>query len=208
MVSPNPLSPIPSTYSAIKTPDLQSPHPSASLVKTEETPEEIKKDPDAPEQSWCRYSNGVLLWLVVQPNYRSSNKKLTVRTLVSIQYLSGPVDTRLQVLYYTKKKGDHSLKFLPCLAINYISPPASFHRGILNKTTKALFGHVSAFIAESQNFYCIRHLTASDAKQYGWKVWKLWAVVQNFIKHVQMKWRWSLFHWHSTGSEMEAMLGR
>jgi hypothetical protein len=43
------LSPIPSAYSATETPDLQPPHPSASLVRTEETPEEIKKDPDAPQ---------------------------------------------------------------------------------------------------------------------------------------------------------------
>jgi len=49
VVSPNPLSPIPSTYSATETPDPQSPHPSASLVKTEETPEELNKDPGAPE---------------------------------------------------------------------------------------------------------------------------------------------------------------
>ena len=49
MVSPNSLSPIPSTYSATETPDPQSPHPSASLLKTEETLEKIKKDPNAPE---------------------------------------------------------------------------------------------------------------------------------------------------------------
>jgi hypothetical protein len=49
VVSPNPLSPIPSTYSATNTPDPQSPGPSASLVKTEETPENIEKDPDVPE---------------------------------------------------------------------------------------------------------------------------------------------------------------
>jgi hypothetical protein len=33
---------------------------------------------------WKRYSNGILLWLVVQPMYRSSNKKLPVRNYVSI----------------------------------------------------------------------------------------------------------------------------
>jgi len=49
VVSPKPLFPIPSTYSATETPDPHSPHPSASLVKTEENPEEIKKDPDTPE---------------------------------------------------------------------------------------------------------------------------------------------------------------
>jgi hypothetical protein len=42
------LSLIPSTYLATQTPP-QSPHPSASLAKTEEIPEEIKMDPDAPE---------------------------------------------------------------------------------------------------------------------------------------------------------------
>jgi hypothetical protein len=38
-----------STYSATETPDSKSPHTSASLVKTAETPEEIKKDPDTLE---------------------------------------------------------------------------------------------------------------------------------------------------------------
>jgi hypothetical protein len=33
----------------MKTPDAQSPGPSASLVQTEEIPENIKGDPDAPE---------------------------------------------------------------------------------------------------------------------------------------------------------------
>jgi hypothetical protein len=28
---------------------------------------------------WRRYANWILLWLVVQPKYRSSNKKLPVR---------------------------------------------------------------------------------------------------------------------------------
>jgi hypothetical protein len=44
-VSPNHLSPTPSTFSAMKTPDPQSPDPSASLVQTEEVAENI----DAPE---------------------------------------------------------------------------------------------------------------------------------------------------------------
>lgn len=33
----------------LETPDPQSPHPSASLLKTEETLEKIKQDPNAPE---------------------------------------------------------------------------------------------------------------------------------------------------------------
>jgi hypothetical protein len=34
--------------------------------------------------SWRRYPNGILLWLVLQPKYRISNKKLCARTLVSM----------------------------------------------------------------------------------------------------------------------------
>jgi hypothetical protein len=39
-----------------------------------------RQGPSWPWTSRCRYPNGILLWLVVQPKYRSSNKKLLVRT--------------------------------------------------------------------------------------------------------------------------------
>jgi hypothetical protein len=47
VVSPEHLSPIPLT-SAVKTPDPQSPGPSASMVATKETPENIEMDLDTP----------------------------------------------------------------------------------------------------------------------------------------------------------------
>lgn len=36
---------------------------------------------------WRRHPNGIIVWLVVQSNYRSSNKLLPVRTSFSIGYL-------------------------------------------------------------------------------------------------------------------------
>jgi hypothetical protein len=48
----------------MKTPDSQSPGPSASLVQTEETPENIEGDPDTPEPASevdIRRTNGILL---------------------------------------------------------------------------------------------------------------------------------------------------
>jgi len=47
VVSPDHLSPIPLT-SAAKTPDPKSPGPSASMVATKETPENVEMDLDAP----------------------------------------------------------------------------------------------------------------------------------------------------------------
>jgi hypothetical protein len=49
VVSPDSLPPLLSTASPIKTPDLQYPGPSASLVETEETPEPTEEDRYAPE---------------------------------------------------------------------------------------------------------------------------------------------------------------
>jgi hypothetical protein len=49
VVSPDPLSPTPSQSSAAKTPDLQFHSPSASLAKSEETPENTDGDPDIPK---------------------------------------------------------------------------------------------------------------------------------------------------------------
>jgi hypothetical protein len=51
MVSPDSLSPIPSTYSATKTPLPQSPGPLACLVHTEETPENTEWDHEIPESA-------------------------------------------------------------------------------------------------------------------------------------------------------------
>jgi hypothetical protein len=49
VVSPNPFSPTPSALPVTKTDDPQSPGPSASLVKTEETPKNAESDPDTPQ---------------------------------------------------------------------------------------------------------------------------------------------------------------
>jgi hypothetical protein len=43
------FSPLLSTPSPTKVPDLQYPGPSASLVETEETPESTEEDPNAPK---------------------------------------------------------------------------------------------------------------------------------------------------------------
>jgi hypothetical protein len=51
VLSPNPFSPTPSTSSAMKSSDLQSPGPSASLTEMEETPEKRKNDPDTSESA-------------------------------------------------------------------------------------------------------------------------------------------------------------
>jgi hypothetical protein len=48
VVSPNPFSPIPAMPPVTKTEDLESPGPSASLVKAEET-QENTGDPDTPQ---------------------------------------------------------------------------------------------------------------------------------------------------------------
>jgi hypothetical protein len=48
MLSPDPLSPIPSS-SAIRTSDPQSPGHSASLAEIKETSENMQGDPDIPE---------------------------------------------------------------------------------------------------------------------------------------------------------------
>jgi len=45
VLSPDPLSHIPSTSSAIKSSDSQSPSPSASLTEMEETLEKRERDP-------------------------------------------------------------------------------------------------------------------------------------------------------------------
>jgi hypothetical protein len=49
VASPDPLSLTPSNSLAVKTHNQQFPSPSASLVKCEETQENIDGDPDAPE---------------------------------------------------------------------------------------------------------------------------------------------------------------
>ena len=49
MVSADPLSPIPSISSAIKTPVSESPVPSASLVQSKETHKTQQGNSDAPE---------------------------------------------------------------------------------------------------------------------------------------------------------------
>jgi len=48
-VSPDPLSPTPSAFLVMKTSDLQSAGPSASLVQTVESPENKERDHDDPE---------------------------------------------------------------------------------------------------------------------------------------------------------------
>jgi len=47
VLCPNPLSHIPSTSSAIKSFDSQSPGPPASLTEMEETPEKTERYPDS-----------------------------------------------------------------------------------------------------------------------------------------------------------------
>lgn len=49
MVSPDSLSPPPSTFSAMKASDPQFPGLSAFLVETQECPEDTEGDSDAPE---------------------------------------------------------------------------------------------------------------------------------------------------------------
>jgi len=49
MVSPDSLSPLPSAFSAMKTSDPQFPGLSACLLETQESPENIDWDSDAPE---------------------------------------------------------------------------------------------------------------------------------------------------------------
>jgi hypothetical protein len=49
VVSPDPLSPTPSTFLATKTPPPQSPGPSACLLHTEETAENTEWDHEIPE---------------------------------------------------------------------------------------------------------------------------------------------------------------
>ena len=54
VVAPDPLSPILPTSSAMTTPDQQSPGPSASFLKSEETPENTERDPNTPEPAGKR----------------------------------------------------------------------------------------------------------------------------------------------------------
>ena len=61
VLSPVPLSAIPSASSAMKTLRKQSRGPSWPWTSSQRT-----------------YPHGILLWLVVQPKYRSSNKKLPI----------------------------------------------------------------------------------------------------------------------------------
>jgi hypothetical protein len=63
----------------METSDPQSPGPSASLVDTEETPYNKEGDPETPEP----VAEEILLCIVVQPQYRSSNKQLHIRTYIS-----------------------------------------------------------------------------------------------------------------------------
>jgi hypothetical protein len=65
VVSPNSMSPTPSTFTATM------------------TPENTEEDPDDPEPADEGDPSRVLLRLVSQPKYRSRNKKLPVRNQVS-----------------------------------------------------------------------------------------------------------------------------
>jgi hypothetical protein len=57
----------------------------ASVVETQETPENIKGDHDNPEPApGCVIRNGILLQLLVWPKFRRSNKKLSVSTYISM----------------------------------------------------------------------------------------------------------------------------
>jgi len=49
VISPDHLSPAPSTPLTMKTPDPKSLGPAASLVESKETPENTEEDPDDPE---------------------------------------------------------------------------------------------------------------------------------------------------------------
>jgi len=79
LVSPDPFPPSPSTSAPMKTLDPQPPifqHPWQKLNRIQ-----TERGPWWHWTSSCRrYSNGILLWLVVQFKYRSSNKKLRERT--------------------------------------------------------------------------------------------------------------------------------
>lgn len=58
---------------------------SASLVETQETPENVKGDHDNPEPAaGSGIRNGILLQLLVQPKFRRSNTKLSVISYISI----------------------------------------------------------------------------------------------------------------------------
>lgn len=74
----------PSTSLAL-TPDPQPPGPSASLVEAEGTPENTEMDPDTPKPAAeGDIQNRILLLLIVQPKYSSSNKKLPIGILRSV----------------------------------------------------------------------------------------------------------------------------
>lgn len=63
--------------------DSLSPDPSASMVETEETPENTTRDPDDPEpvDGHTQMEYGILLWLDAQSKYSGSNKVLTHKNL-------------------------------------------------------------------------------------------------------------------------------
>jgi hypothetical protein len=77
VISPVPLSPTPSTSSAMKTYHPQSPGSSVSLLENEETSENTEGVPNAPEPA---AGGDFQMPLVVQPEYGSRNKKLHLGT--------------------------------------------------------------------------------------------------------------------------------
>ena len=82
-LSPYTLSPTPPS-SGMKTPDTQAPGPLASLAESEKTQRTQKGSLMPLSQQLKEISNGICLWLVVQPEYRSSSKKIPVRPSISI----------------------------------------------------------------------------------------------------------------------------
>lgn len=70
----------------MKTPNPESPGPSASLAETEEISKVIERDPDLLQQWLKDIPNAILLWFVVQPKYGSHNKKITYKILGQYSY--------------------------------------------------------------------------------------------------------------------------
>jgi len=66
------------TSSTMKTPHPESPSTEASIVNWRDSRKHWR-GPWCPwTSSWRRHPNRIFLWLVVQPKYRSSNRKLTI----------------------------------------------------------------------------------------------------------------------------------
>jgi len=56
--------------------------PTVSTSSTMKTPENTQQDPEPADEGHILW--GILLWLVVQPKYKYSNKKLPATTYVSV----------------------------------------------------------------------------------------------------------------------------